>query len=103
MINSFDFHIHHYFLSKQKEIVYAILYPKKLIILLDGVDQCELNNRAKKLESTEKNFERKKETRRKILIGSYYLDQARKNNTFSELKNIMTPYLSRDNDKKLFD
>lgn len=46
---------------------------------------------------------RKQDTRRKILIGSYYLDLAIKNGSTHELTKIMDSYLTRDSDKKLFE
>lgn len=47
--------------------------------------------------------ERKQETRRKILIGAYYLEHARQTNNLSELQHIMANYLTRNSDRKLFD
>ncbi len=54
-------------------------------------------------EARVKVTKRKQDTRRKILIGSYYLDLAIKNGSTHELKKIMEEYLTRDSDKKLFD
>lgn len=54
-------------------------------------------------ESRLKVTKRKQDTRRKILIGSYYLDLAIKNGSTNELKKIMDGYLTRDSDKKLFE
>lgn len=62
-----------------------------------------LNARIQKAEALEKSRERKRDTRRKILVGAYYLDQARKNGTLDELGKIMDDYLTRDSDRKLFD
>lgn len=47
--------------------------------------------------------DRKEETRRKILVGSYYLDLARKEGRMAQLQEIMENYLTRPSDKKLFD
>ena len=58
-----------------------------------------------RIQSTEarlKTTNRKQDTRRKILIGSYYLDKAVKENTFENLKIVMCSYLTRDSDRKLF-
>jgi hypothetical protein len=44
-----------------------------------------------------KNKQRKTDTRRKILIGAYFL------NKFNELKSIMNEFLTRDHDRLLFD
>lgn len=62
-----------------------------------------LDARIQKIEASHKARERKNDTRRKILIGSYYLDKANKENTFSEIKKLMDKYLTRDSDRKLFD
>lgn len=62
-----------------------------------------LDSRIAKVEALHKTRERKLDTRRKILLGSYYLDKARKENNFDELKKIMAQYLTRDSDKVLFD
>lgn len=54
-------------------------------------------------ETREKVKTRKQDTRRKILIGAYYLDMAQENNSMDEIKKLMDGYLSRDSDRKLFD
>lgn len=54
-------------------------------------------------EARTKESERKKDTRRKILIGSYYLDHTLKNNQMDALKKLMDGFLTRDSDRKLFD
>ena len=51
--------------------------------------QEKLKQRIQKMEASEKTRERKRETRRKILIGSYYLDLARKNGQYEELVTYM--------------
>jgi len=61
-----------------------------------------LNARIQKFESAEKARERKRDTRRKILVGSYYLDHANKNNSMNEICNIMDKYLTRNCDRILF-
>ena len=61
-----------------------------------------LDARIAKVEALHKTRERKLDTRRKILLGSYYLDKARKENNFDEVKKIMDKYLTRDSDKALF-
>ena len=45
---------------------------------------------------------RKEDTRRKILVGAYYLDQAEKKGTMEKLKKMMDKFLVRENDRKLF-
>ena len=62
-----------------------------------------LGNRIQKMQATEKSRERKRETRRKILVGSYYLDQAQQQDTYPQLVNLMDGYLKREADRKLFD
>lgn len=62
----------------------------------------QLNAKIQAMEARTKSGERKKETRRKILIGSYYLDKARTEGTFEELRQLMAGYLSRDSDRRVF-
>ena len=62
-----------------------------------------INARIQKMEAMEKHRERKRDTRRKILVGSYYLDKARKGNSIKEIKRIMDKYLKRKSDRVLFD
>ena len=61
-----------------------------------------LNARIQQAEARQSTIERKNETRRKILIGSYFLDQYRKNNNMSELIKKLDEYLERNSDRKLF-
>lgn len=61
-----------------------------------------LNARIRLMKNREQSKERKDNTRRKILIGSYYLDQANKNNSFDDVVKLMDKYLTRDSDRKLF-
>jgi large subunit ribosomal protein L7/L12 len=65
--------------------------------------RAKIEARIQGAEAREKVKTRKQDTRRKILIGAYYLDQARENNTMDEIKKLMDKYLSRDSDRKLFD
>jgi len=63
-----------------------------------------LDARIQAAEARSRNDERKKDTRRKILVGAYYLEQAQKNNqAWTALQHIMADYLTRDSDRKLFD
>jgi large subunit ribosomal protein L7/L12 len=62
-----------------------------------------LNARIQAAEARTKTSERKKETQRKILVGAYYLDEARKNNRMDDIKKIMDEYLKRSSDRTLFD
>ena len=63
----------------------------------------KLDARIQATEARLKNSERKKDTRRKILIGAYYLDLAAKENNMSNIKKIMDEYLKRNSDRELFD
>jgi len=65
--------------------------------------RAKIEARIQAAEARAKNDERKKDTRRKILVGSYYLEQATKNKTLEELKKVMDQFLTRDSDRKLFD
>lgn len=64
--------------------------------------QKQLSAKILKLESLEKSKERKRDTRRKILIGSYFLDKAHQENKLSALYHEVEHYLSRDSDRELF-
>ena len=51
-----------------------------------------------------RNEERKEETRRKILVGSFYLENSRKNpDDYKKLVERMDTFLTRDHDRKVFD
>lgn len=63
----------------------------------------KLNARIQAAEARSKNSDRKKDTRRKILLGSYYLEQATKNNDMEKVKKLMDDFLVRNSDRKLFD
>ena len=61
-----------------------------------------INARIRLMQNREQSKERKDNTRRKILIGSYYLDQSNKNNSFDGIVQLMDSYLIRDSDRMLF-
>ena len=63
----------------------------------------KLNARIQQKEARLKSSERKIETRKKILIGSYFLDSAIKENKLDEIKSFMDKYLKRNSDRSLFD
>jgi hypothetical protein len=63
----------------------------------------KLNVRIQAAEARSKQSERKKDTRRKILVGSYFLDQATQRGQMEEIKQKMDAYLKRDSDRVLFD
>ena len=74
---------------------------KKLESLKKKQDQLKAQIQA--LEAAEKTREKKRDTRRKILIGAYYLDKAIKENRFDEIVKLMDGYLNRNSDRMLFD
>ena len=61
-----------------------------------------INARIRLVQNREQSIERKDNTRRKILIGSYYLEQSNKNNSFDDIVKLMDSYLIRDSDRMLF-
>ena len=62
-----------------------------------------LTARIQKLEASEKSRERKRDTRRKILVGSFYLDKAKKENRMHDINSAMDGFLTRESDRVLFD
>lgn len=62
-----------------------------------------LANRISQLESRQRQNERKQETRRKILVGAYFLDKARQTGHMSDLIKQLSTFLTRDSDRVLFD
>jgi hypothetical protein len=58
--------------------------------------------RIQSVEARLKTSERKRDVRRKILVGAYYLDWAEKNNSMDKVKGFMDEYLKRDLDRELF-
>ena len=65
--------------------------------------QAKITARIQAVEAKHKVSERKKDTRRKILVGSYYLENAIKNDRVQEIKKTMDKFLTRDSDRSLFD
>lgn len=63
----------------------------------------KIEKRINIIEAKEKSKKRKEDTRRKILIGSYYLDKAKEEGSMQAIHAIMDQYLRRDTDRKLFD
>ena len=66
------------------------------------VKRDQLNARIKNMEAADRNRQRKQETRRKILIGAYYLKQAVDGGSLPALYKTMQGFLSRESDKVLF-
>lgn len=69
--------------------------------LKDKRDQ--INARILAAEAKEKTAERKRDARRKILVGAYYLEQAQKENSMVQVRKLMDGFLTRNSDRKLFD
>ena len=65
--------------------------------------RARLDARIQAAEARSKQSERKQDTRRKILVGSYFLDQAVQQDQMEEIKQKMDVYLKRDSDRMLFD
>jgi large subunit ribosomal protein L7/L12 len=61
-----------------------------------------LKARIQLMENKEKAIARKIDTRMKILIGSYFLEQYQKKNKFDDIVKIMDSYLTRESDRKIF-
>ena len=61
----------------------------------------KIDAQIKLAEARDRTKQRKEEVRRKILVGAYYLEQARNSNKVDELATIMRHYLERDSDKKM--
>ncbi|MCP4278796.1 MAG: mobilization protein [Alteromonas sp.] len=65
--------------------------------------QSQISAQIKSMEAAEKTRERKRDTRRKILIGAYYLEQAASTEQWAEMVQRMDGYLKRNSDRILFD
>lgn len=61
-----------------------------------------IKNRIHAIKMRNRYSERKRDVRRKILIGAYYYDKAVKENSMGEIKKIMNKFLTRDIDRELF-
>ena len=62
----------------------------------------QLRAQIQKLESLEKSRARKRDTRRKILVGSYVIDKANQEGTLLNLYQQMDNYIKRNADRELF-
>lgn len=62
----------------------------------------QLNARIQKLEALQKARERKRDTRRKILIGAYFIEKATKEGSLNALYQQLDGYLKRNSDRELF-
>jgi Sec7-like guanine-nucleotide exchange factor len=64
--------------------------------------QEQIKSKIQKLESLEKLKKRKQDTRRKILIGAYFLDKAHQAGSLDKLYQELESYITRPIDKELF-
>ena len=64
--------------------------------------QAQIEAQLKAAEAKEKEKERKRETRRKILVGSYFLEKYRQADNFAALQQELETYLTRKDDRALF-
>jgi hypothetical protein len=76
--------------------------PKNNLTRLEE-QRAKLNHRILLLKNRLKSSESKKETRKKILIGAYFLDNAIKENKMDEIKILMAKFLTRNSDRELFE
>ena len=66
--------------------------------------EAQIKARIQLLEAGEKTRERKKDARRKILLGSLVLERLKSGDNHAEaLRAMLGGYLTRDNDRALFD
>lgn len=88
-------------MNKSRWVESVVKKSKKLETLKKKQEQLKAQIQA--LEAAEKTRERKCETRRKILVGAYYLDKAKAEGTFNDIVSHMDGYLKRNKDRALFD
>ena len=62
----------------------------------------QLSAKIQKLEALQKSRERKRDTRRKILIGAYFMDKATEEGSLDSLFQQLDGYLKRNSDRELF-
>ena len=62
----------------------------------------QLNARIQLLEAAEKTREKKRDTRRKILVGAWYMDKAKQEGTWDDLAQHLDTFLTRSSDRQLF-
>ncbi len=62
----------------------------------------QLNAQIQKVEASTRTKERKQETRRKILVGAYFLNKAEEENSMEDLTQQIDDYLTRNIDRVLF-
>lgn len=62
----------------------------------------QLDAKIQMVEAKEIAKQKKEDTRRKILIGAYFLQKYENDNNMEELSKQLDPFLTRKNDRKLF-
>lgn len=65
--------------------------------------QAQLQAQIQNLKARDRSKQEREDTRRKILVGAYMIDQAREKNTYATLVAKLDKYLIRDSDRKLFE
>lgn len=65
--------------------------------------QAVLKARIEMMSAREKTITKKQDVRRKILLGAFALEQAKKDNKVAELYQKMDKFLTRNSDRVLFD
>jgi large subunit ribosomal protein L7/L12 len=58
--------------------------------------------RIQQAEARHKQRERKEDTRRKILLGAYFLEKLKNDAMFESIKGELDSFLTRNSDRKLF-
>ena len=90
----------------RKEAIEAENFPEVAVVQTSleklKSQRQKLDARIQKMEAMGKSQTRKQDVRRKILIGAYYLNQAIKEGTVPQLREMMSGFLTRESDKKLF-
>lgn len=61
-----------------------------------------IENRIQQAEARRKSSEKKKNTRRKILLGAYFLDKFNQDGIPESVKHELDKFLTRSNDRSLF-
>ena len=61
-----------------------------------------LKARIQLIENREKAKERKLDTRKKILVGSYFIEKYSEDKKEEELTKLINQYLTRESDRKVF-
>ena len=64
--------------------------------------KAKLDAKIQLAEARHKTTQRKQDTRRKILVGAYALEQADKTNGLEALAQQLDSFLTRDSDRQLF-